>query len=333
MGKKIMVVKLGGIGDVIMATSILAELKRIYPDSFITLMTYYNAFDVVSGLPFVDEVFPYDKKKDGFRKLFCKMLGKDLAIFLDLSYRPALVAALARVPVRVGLEHKRKFWLSHPVKWREEMDHTYEPEVFAQILEEGIDLRLDRKALQRPYISPAGEAEAAALQKRLWQKGLAAGEGYVVCSPITAYYLKNWPLEKWKELFGRIYKDFGLKTVVFGGGRLDFAWGEAVVDMYGDMNLRQVGHLIKGARLLVNSCSMPEHMAAALGIPCVIMYGYAEPKRWAPREKCLWVQTELSCAPCDGYRGSTCTDPRCMKEMTVERVYQACCQMLNREQV
>ena len=327
--RKIMVVKQGGIGDVIVATPILAELKRIYPDAYITLMIYYNALDVVQGLPFVDEVFPYDKKKDGYLKLFRKLRGQDLAIFLDLSYRPAMMAALARVPVRVGLEHKRGFWLNRPIKWREEMDHIYEPQVFADILSETLGLQFSPAALQKLYVAEAREEEIKDLQDKLLQAGAPAFGNYVVCSPITAYFLKNWPLEKWNELFVRLYREQGLKTVIFGSRKPDFAWDkEAVADLHEQLNLRQVGKLIKEARLMVNGSSMPEHMAAAMGTKCVLLYGYSEPERWAPRRNCLRVQTELPCAPCDGYHGSNCTDPRCMKEMTVERVYQACRQML-----
>lgn len=56
--KKIFVVKQGGIGDVIITTPILKELKKIYSDSYLTLMVFPNAVDVVKGLPFVDEVYP-----------------------------------------------------------------------------------------------------------------------------------------------------------------------------------------------------------------------------------------------------------------------------------
>lgn len=51
MRKKIFVTKQGGIGDVILATPILSELKKQYPDSYITLMIFSNAYDIVKGLP------------------------------------------------------------------------------------------------------------------------------------------------------------------------------------------------------------------------------------------------------------------------------------------
>ncbi len=334
MGKRIFVVKQGGIGDVILATPVLAELKKIYPDCYLTLMVFRNAVDVVSGLPFVDEVFTYDKRRDSIRILWKKMRGNDMAIFLDLSYRPAMVAALARIPVRIGLEHKRKFWLTHRIVWREYMDHIYEPYVFGDILKESIGLDIPRENLDKLYITEASPTDKADLQEKLKAFGnLQTGDRYIACSPITAFYLKNWPLERWNELFCRIYREYGFKAVVFGGGELDFAWDEdAVVNLWGKLNLRQVGELIRNAVLLVNSCSMPVHMASALGTPSVVLYGFGDPERWAPREKCEIVNLNLSCSPCDGYHGTTCTDPKCMKEMPVDLVWQACRRQIARQE-
>lgn len=71
-------------------------------------MTFPNALDAVVGLPFIDEVFSYDKKKDSIWKVIKKMQGHDVALLLDLQYRSALASFLARIPVRIGLAHKRE---------------------------------------------------------------------------------------------------------------------------------------------------------------------------------------------------------------------------------
>ena len=79
MRKKIFVTKQGGIGDVILATPILSELKKQYPDSYITLMIFSNAYDIVKGLPFIDEIFIYNKKKDGFLKT--NKISRELGLY------------------------------------------------------------------------------------------------------------------------------------------------------------------------------------------------------------------------------------------------------------
>lgn len=329
MGLKIFVTKQGGIGDVILATPVLAELKKIYPDSYITLLIFANAREVVEGLPFIDEVFVYDKQKVSFLQLWKKMRGYDISLHLDLTYRPAMAAALAGIPVRVGIEHKRKFWLNRRIKWQEYMDHTYEPYVLGDIVNHGLGLHISPENLNTPYIVSATEADCEDLFHKLAKQGVNRGDQYIVSSPITAFYLKNWPLERWNELYCRIYKEYGMKCVIFGSGSLDYKWDkDAVVNLWGHLNLRQVGELINHAIMLVNSDSMPLHMAAAKKTATVVLDGYSEPKRWAPREKCVVVQSDLSCAPCDGYHGTKCTNPKCMKEMSIDEVYAACVQAL-----
>ncbi|MBR2215263.1 MAG: glycosyltransferase family 9 protein [Selenomonadaceae bacterium] len=327
--QKIFVAKQGGIGDVLLATPVLAEIKKRLPDCHITLMIFDNARDLVEGLPFIDEVFCYNKKRDGFLKLWRKLWGTDTAIFLDLTYRPAMAAALAGVKKRVGITHKRGFWLTKKIPWQERMDHIYEPYVLAEIAEKALGFSIPKENLEKPFIVAATQQEKRDLQAKLEENGYQKGANYVASSPVTAFFLKNWPLDRWNELYRQIYARYGLKTVIFGGGELDFTWdNEAVINLWGRLTLRQVGELIKGAQLLVNSCSMPAHIAAATATPCVILYGYGDPERWAPRQNCRRVVTPLTCSPCDGYRGSRCTDPQCMKQMRVAEMFAAVQAML-----
>lgn len=329
MRKKIFVTRQGGIGDVILATPILAELKKLYLDWYITLLVFPNAVEIIKGLPFIDEVFVYNKENVSFLDLWKKMHGYDIALYLDLAYRPAMIGFLAGIPVRVGIEHKRKFWLSRKIKWQEYMDHTYEPYVLGDIVKEGLGINISHENLNRLYIASANETDCYDLDAKLSQNGIKTSEKYIVSSPTTAFYLKNWPLDSWNELYRRLYQNYGIKTVIFGSGNLNYNWDtEAVVDLWGQLNLRQVGELIKDACLLVNSCSLPIHIAAAMETPSVVLYGFTDSRRWAPRERCQIVSLNLPCSPCDGYHGSTCTDPKCMDGMSVDMVYDSCARVI-----
>lgn len=329
--KKIFISKQGGIGDVILATPVLAEIKKQYPDCKLTLMIFPNAVDMVQGLPFIDEIIAYDKKRMSFCALWRKLLGYDIAIFLDLSYRPAMAAALAGIPIRAGIEHKRGFWLNRKIKWQEYMDHTYEPYVLWDIAKEAIKLDTSRLALERLYVSDTSENDKIALGKQLTKNGLVEGDRYIVSSPITAYYLKNWPLDCWQDLYRLIYDKYGYKTILFGNGTLDYDWDyECVINLCGKIKLTQLSELIKHAEVLVNSCSMPIHAARAVGAPCVVLYGFGDYKRWAPRHDCEVVVTKLPCSPCDGYKGTKCNDPKCMKSIAVEDVFGAVKKILGR---
>lgn len=334
--RKILVTKQGGIGDVLLATPILAELKRAYPEARLTFLVRADAVPIVEGLPFIDQVFPYDKETQGFYPLYQILRGQDAAIFLDLTYRPAMAAALARVPVRIGIRHKRKFWLTSDIPWKPYMDHTYEPYVFANILRDGLGLGLSHERLNQPYLAPPTEEERQELHSVLAAHGLslatmgfAQGTPYLACAPKTAFFLKDWPLHRWNTLFQRIYQAYGIKSVVFGKTFVSYPWdAQSVINLSGKLSLRQAGELILQAALLVNSDSMPIHMAAAEETPAVILSGPTDPKRWAPRRHAAVVQAKLACVPCDGYHARKCFAPICMETIAIDQVFLACQTMI-----
>lgn len=326
---KIFVSKQAGIGDVVLTTPLLAALKKRYPTSKITLMVFPNALQAVDQLPFIDEVFCYDKKKDSVWEVLRRIWRSDLALCLDLQYRPAMLSFFAGAKVRAGLAHKRKFWLNHSIPWEEYMDHIYEPYALGDILFKTTGIELPRSELATIYFSVPPKQVEQDVTKLLLDRGLAPGSPYLACSPVTAFHLKNWQTKNWQALFTRIYKEFSIPVVFFGsstpGESLECA---GAINLCEKTTLIQAAALIKNSTMLVNSCSLPVHIAAAFKKPTVILYGYGDPNRWAPREDCTVVSAELDCSPCDGYIGTTCTDPRCMRAITVDMVYAACAKKL-----
>nr|WP_320148021.1 glycosyltransferase family 9 protein [uncultured Anaeromusa sp.] len=321
--KKIFVSKQQGIGDVVLATPVLEAIKKRFPKCELTLMTFPNAVQAVAGLSFIDHVFSYDKKKDSSWTVLKEMHGSDAAIFLDLQYRPPMLAALARVPIRAGLSHKRAFWLTHQQPWSEWMDHTYEPEVNRRILNELLGWGLPSLENARPSIGHPAERERQIAEKLLRDAGVQGA--YIISSPRTAFFLKDWELNKWEQLYELILNKWGIPIIVVGNSEVSFATKKlGVVDLTGKTNLSQMIHLISNAKLLINSCSLPVHIAAAAEVPSVVLYGYGDSERWAPRKRCQVVNAGLPCSPCDGYIGSTCLDPLCMKAIQVEDVWRAC---------
>lgn len=320
---RIFISKQAGIGDVVLLTPVLSSLKKRFPNTKLTLMTFNSAIDAVDGLSFIDEVFSYDKKQDSVLKVIKKMRGHDLALFFDLQYRIPLLAFLAGIPIRAGLTHKRNFWLTHNVDWQEYMDHFYEPYVFADILKKAIGIEISYEELDRLFFAEPTSDEYSLVESFLKNSGYSLKKPFLACSPVTAYYLKDWPLENWRRLFEKIYEQFQLPIILFGKKIEIFDNIPGVINLGGKTNLRQAACIVKHAKLLINSCSLPVHMAAAFNVPSVVLYGYGDPKRWAPRHKCAVISANLPCSPCDGYIGTTCTDPKCMRLISVESVFEA----------
>lgn len=335
-GKHIFISKQQGIGDVVLTTPLIYALKKIYPLAHITFMVFANAVQAVQGLPFIDEVFVYDKKKDSVFKLWNKLRTADIALLLDLQYRPAMVACLAGVPLRVGVKHKRGNWLSRggALPWEAWLDHTYEPVAQARIVKTLLQVDVDQADLMQPFFAEPSSQDFSMVNSLLQGHHWDLSRPFIVSSPITAYYLKNWPQERWEETIRTIYQKHGIPTVIIGTSPEQKAYeGEGVINLTGKTTLLQMAALIKHARLLLNSCSLPVHIAAAFDVPTVVLYGYSESKRWSPRKQCSMVCSRMECSPCDGYYGKPCPweKPLCMEDISVNQVVEAVEQQLQQQ--
>ncbi len=328
--KKIFVTKQAGIGDALLVTPILASLKKKFPNSTITFMTTPSAAPALHGIPFIDHVLIYDKKKDSIWKVISSIWRYDAAFFFDLQYRAAALAFFAGIPIRVGLKHKRDLWLTHGLPWKPYMDHTYEPYVFADILQETMGIDLPKEELDKLYFVQPTPKEEDAVADLLVEQGLEKGQPYIACSPVTSP-MKDWPAERWQKFIKIFYEKYKIPLVILGNdnGNNQLWNTEGTVNLCGRTTIKQVGHIVKDAKLLISGCSMPLHIAAAFDVPCVALYGYSNPKRWAPRKNCVVVSANLPCSPCDGYVASTCQYAQCMKDITVEEVLTACDVMMN----
>jgi len=327
--ERIFVCKQGGIGDVVLLTPLLASLKKKYPHIKISLMTFPNAVDAVKGLPFIDEIFSYDKKNDNIWKYIYKIWKYDAALLFDLQYRPAILAFLAGIPIRIGIQHKRGLWLTHSVPWELSMDHRYEPYVFADMLGKKLGIELPQTELDTLYFAKPTQADEQVVATLFAEHGLTGNQPYVTCSPITAFHLKDWPPDYWRQLFQKVYDQYKLPVVIFGSAENGHLWNfPGAINVCGKTTLLQAASIIQHATLLINSCSLPIHIAAAFGTPCVALYGYSDYKRWAPKKNCVVVSANLPCSPCDGYVGSRCQDAQCMQQITVDDVFVACSKFL-----
>jgi lipopolysaccharide heptosyltransferase II len=161
------------------------------------------------------------------------------------------------------------------------------------------------------------------------ETGKEINRPYVVLSPGGTKKFRRWPAENFVELSQR-FSDIGLETVFVGdttereiltgrGMRLPLG----VRNLVGKTNLQELCALIKAARIVVANDSGPMHLANALNVPVVGIFGSGDTERTRPyrQEKARVVASApLACKPC---YAKACESPRCMDDITVERVWEA----------
>lgn len=327
---KIFVCKCGGVGDVIFTTPVLEALKRQYPNSVITLLTFPNAVEIVKGLPFIDEIIPLDKSWQGTLSLIRKIWKYDLALLLDIQYRPAWISFLAQIPVRAGNRYKRGKWLTHSSDEDPNLLSIYEPYNIANIIKRTIGLDLTQIGnLDRLMIAPISLADEHEAKRIMLNCGYDQNLPYVVLAPYTAWAPKDWPLEYYRELADKIRLK-GYQVVIIGTNSQRERCGEwdGVINVMGLTTLMMTAAIIKHAVVVVGGCSAPIHIAAAVDTPTIGLYGPTMAERGAPKHQNIALSAQLNCRPCDG-RVANCEHKTCMYQITPEEVFNACCNFLN----
>lgn len=323
--KKILVVKLRQLGDVLLTSPVFHVLRKRFPNAELHAYVYRESFDMLDGQ--VDQLIGYDRKwkQLGFFKRMARELQLwrkikneryDLVINLTEGDRGALAARASRAKIRVGFKPKGKWQkklYTHVVKDCPSLRHM-------------VERNLD--ALRRIGIFPLEEERVLTMQV---SEERFVEEPFVLVHPSSRWRFKCWPEDKMRELTKQLIK-MG-KRVVFTSGpdRVEtemvgrIVRGLDVMNLSGKVSLKQLGALIRDSEFLVCVDSVPFHMASALKSKVVAIFGPTSEVTWGPWQNpgARIVTKSMSCRPCylDGCGGSKVSD--CLATLSVHDVIEA----------
>jgi lipopolysaccharide heptosyltransferase II len=318
---KILVLNQNMIGDIVLSTPVLKALRDKFPESKIAFLVRKDAAALVQGLPFIDEVICY-KKGDSLLKTIRKIWRYDVALCLDFKYRSAVLPFFAAIPVRAGLSHKRKLFLSHFIaRDDKESEETYEPQNMANTIERTIGLKLDIDP-HTLYVAPARVIDIKKADELL--SGLVKNRMKIAIAPWASNDSKSWGFANYCELMESLNKNYLVDFVILGMVR-DKVKGEFkkanVYDLRGKTTLAEMTEVLRRVDLFIGGCSAPLHIAAAVGVPSIALYGATSPTHWAPKKTTV-IYHQVACSPCDQY-GCACNGQyHCMKKLVVDEVYE-----------
>lgn len=328
---RIVLLKTNAIGDAILLSAVIQELRGKYPGAQITVVcgkTNQNSVELLDG---VDEIFCFAMGSPLKSLLAVRALGKFDVLF---DFGPwmrinALIAACMKVNFKVGF--KRRGMYRH-----------YAYDAVVEHRDDLHELENYRNILRCAGVSPRG------FMPRIMPEIESDSEDgdIVVFHPFPGGSMqiqRKWPLEKWCELGKIISKKRGNKICI-SGGREDVSEalqlcealqkrGVSVDCLAGKANLKDMVRILANSCLLVSVNTGIMHLGAATGTPIVALHGATDPKRWGPlSNRAIVVQSGEPCQPCIslGFE-STCTDPVCMEHITVEQVWKAVRVLLEKE--
>ena len=328
MIQRVLVVRLGAIGDVVNALVFATALKREHPEIEVGWVAHPLVVPLVKDHPHVDRVHVW-KRGGGvgeFLRVVRELRSKryDLAVDLQRLQKSALLARLSGASRVLGYDRRRTkeqswIWLKERIQKGDPKAH-----MVTQYLEvvRALGLKTDGSLHELPK-EEAAESWADEEIRRLGGAPLLLNLG--ATKPAN-----RWEPERFGELAGRLAADFA-HPVCLTGGPSDKALAEVarakagpkIHDLCGATSLVQLIALCRRARLFVTADTGPMHIAAACGVPIVALFGAADARRTGPYGEGHRVVAEHpACAPCEKRH---CRMPRhvCMEDLSVDSVFRA----------
>lgn len=352
----ILIVHLAEIGDVVLASALIRETRRAYPEAWIGLVVQPVAFPLVEMCPHVDGVFAFpwrDAAGAGMdwnawtwwrraARLRDEALGGreiDLAIVpRSDEYDPCRAAAMILAHVcgarrRVGFRGAWRLARALLADGPEAPRSPHALDAGLEVLEHiGV-----RAADRRPEVWTTADDERAA-DEALRRAGVSAGPlaavPAVAMAPGARVRLVRWPEERFAEVARWLATEAGAAVVLVGGpdesdlcARIAAAAPGRAANLAG-RGLREMAAVLRRCRLFVGNNSGPAHIARAVGIPVVEIFGPRDHRRFETRGPAAGrtLRVDLPCSPC----GDLCRfeRARCLEALAVEEVRRACADLL-----
>jgi ADP-heptose:LPS heptosyltransferase len=328
--QKICVIHLNQIGDLIFSLPLLKSLRDHYPDAFIHSVVRSSLEGLLRDSTFVDRVITRDAGHMARLRLISKIIRQhyDLLIVLPRSEESLMLACISGARLKAGFAH---FPWDLGLNVKEVIQGHNSWFNNARLL-----MKLGIPISQDNYVGLLRVDESPQVKGLPWR--------YVVISPgaSSRRLMKAWDERKFASVIARLSMEFGFSCVLVGGSDTaectgaitayveDYLNGgvQQVVDLSGKNSLRELVAVLRKARLFVGIDSGVMHMASALDIPTVGIFGPTDPFYVAPQNrKSIVVRQALACSPC--YLRESCTHRRCLEELEADKVMEACRKVLS----
>ncbi len=320
------------IGDLVMATPILSDLRKAFPKAHITAMCRAPICELLKEDPEIDELFCFSKasgfgRRSEKRNIIEKLRqGKyDLGILLTHSFSSAWWFWQGKIARRLGYEcNGRKLLLTDSIPLPNNIQNQHLVVTYKMLLQlVGIPMS---ETPPRLYLAAPEIEEAKTLLK---QQGVPPGAIIVGINPGATYgSAKCWLPERFREVAERLLKDPDTYLVFFGDQatsslvrEISQGFTSRVVNLAGTTSLRQLASLISLCDVLLTNDSGPMHIADALSTPIVALFGSTSEVVTGPYRSGTVIHKHVDCSPC--YQRTCPIDFRCMKRIEADEVYGA----------
>jgi len=334
---KILVRATNWVGDAVMSIPALRAIRGRWPNAEIVILARPSVADLYRGQGYADRILIYENKgkHKGFwgRERLARALRLekfDVAVLFQNAFDAAWIAWRARIPERIGYAWHGRSWLltqaiAAPAKGGAPAHEGYD---YLELLRRAGWLeRLPR--IDEISIAVFEEDRQKALE-RLLAAGLRKNSVRIAFASGAAYgSAKCWEPERYAALADRLIAAFDADVILLGApqesgmaARIAGAMGHRAFNLVGATKIGELPALLSSCRLFIGNDSGAMHVAGAVGVPVIGIFGPTDPEGTRPMTpQFTLIREAVDCSPC--FLRKCPIDHRCMRRISVERVFEA----------
>jgi heptosyltransferase-2 len=329
---KIMIRATNWVGDAIMALPALRAVRSRFPEAEIAIVARPYVADIYRDHQICDRLIHYDPREThaglfGSERLAAELRAQkfDVALLLQNAFDAAWLAWRAGIPERIGYARDgRSFLLTKavPVPRRGEIP-LHEKFYYLELIHRagwldsvsdesfiGLTVPEEKRRIAEEFLSNSGT------RRGMLRIAIGAGASYGSA--------KCWPPARFAELANRLQSQTDADVILFGtaaeasvSNAIAAEMRRLPIDLTGKTSIADLPALLSQCHLFIGNDSGAMHVAAAVGLPVVAVFGPTDPDGTAPvTPRCSVVQQRPYCSPC--FLRRCPTDHRCMKDVTAE---------------
>lgn len=333
------------VGDAVMSIAAFRELRRLFPNAHITVVSKPGTSDIFRDADFVDEVLVYERR--GLSSVW-QQVGEwkrrrfDLALLLQNAFEAAAISFLAHVPLRIGYDTERRgFLLTRSVpspSWKNERHEIFYYLNLVAELEQAL-LGRSQSEEREPQFQIKVSTELKNEARNLLADGQIEAHKPLVllCPGSVNSRAKRWPAERYAALADQLAESGATVALIGSPGELEVSkhvmslarWPPTLLT--GKTSVAEVTALISIADVLITNDTGPAHIGTAVGTPTLVIFGPTNPlttRPYGPAGEI--IRHPPDCAPC--MLRDCPIDHRCMTAIAPEEVFQRTRQLIRRHE-
>ena len=327
--RKILIIRNDGIGDLLNSTPAIAMLRQNYADAEITVLAQPLNAPILVGNPDIDRVLIFDRANEHRRlrdrlRFYQNLRRKkyDLVVAMRTASWCNLAALLSGAKYRLGRYQKRfKGTLTHPWRGRYKKGEVHE-----------VDRNLDLVQLicngdrYRRLVLNLRDDEIEGTRQLLTDWEIAPNDFLVGIHPGGSSFDKRWPEDNYAQVADALVREYAAKILILRGpdeaelerNLQSTMQSESIIHAPG--SIRELTALINRCNLFVCNDSGPMHIAAALDVPTVAIFGPTDHVAWKPlSDAATIVRRDMPCWPCSAHKCKIGWE--CTKKLAVNTVW------------